>query len=54
MIEIAGLGVLFLVLVAISALAVWSLRDVVVLYFEDKYGIKIEKEDDEKIVDTDC
>lgn len=57
MMKIADFGVLFLVLLAIAALTVWHVRDIVVFYFKDKYGIDIEKkeeENDSKTLDIDC
>lgn len=57
MMEIADFGVLFIVLLAIAALTVWHVRDIVIFYFKDKYGIDIEKkeeEDDSKTLDIDC
>ena len=49
---IAHLGILFLVLVAVAAAVVWQIRDIVVLYYEDKYNINIEREYDDETLDT--
>jgi hypothetical protein len=49
---IAHLGILFLVLVAVAAAVVWQLRDILVLYYEDKYNINIEREYDDETLDT--
>lgn len=57
MMEIGDFGVLFLVLLAIAALAVWHVRDIVIFYFKDKYGIDIKKKEEEnecEALDIDC
>lgn len=48
MMKIADFGVLFLVLLAIAALTVWHVRDIVIFYFEEKYGIDIKKKEEKK------
>lgn len=49
---IAQLGILFILLIAVTAATIYHLRDIVIFYYEDKYNINIEKEYDGESLDT--
>ena len=52
----AEIVALVLIALALSAANVWSLRDLIIYYYKDRYNINIDKdnENDSETVDTAC